>query len=191
MAGLALYTAPAAEPLTTAEAKLHLRVVTSADDALIASLIVAARRLAEQETGRQLVTATWELHLDSWPACGVISLPRPPLQSVTHVKYYDAADVLQTLATTLYDVDDKALAPRIVRADGATWPTLDVRPNAVVIRFVAGYGAAGAVPDNVKAAMLLMVGHWYSHREAVISGAVADLPLGVQYLLDPARVWGA
>ena len=51
-------TPPAAEPLTLAEAKLHLRVdadITD-DDSLITALIVTARQQAEHRTGRSLVS---------------------------------------------------------------------------------------------------------------------------------------
>jgi len=40
-------TAPASEPITLAEAKLYLRVDTTADDALITALITAARETVE------------------------------------------------------------------------------------------------------------------------------------------------
>ena len=62
-----LVTAPAAEPLTLAEAKLHLRVDDTADDALIGALITAARQHAEHDTRRALVTQTWKLALDASP----------------------------------------------------------------------------------------------------------------------------
>ena len=64
---LQLVTPPAEEPVSLAEAKLHLRVDFPNEDALITALIAAARQAAETLTGRQLVTARWKLVLDSFP----------------------------------------------------------------------------------------------------------------------------
>lgn len=63
-----LLTAPAAEPVSVAEAKLHLRVDGTADDVLIGALITAARQHAENDTRRALVTQTWMTVLDRFPA---------------------------------------------------------------------------------------------------------------------------
>lgn len=56
---------PAFEPVTLAEMKLHLRTYASdtSEDALISSLITAAREWAENFTGRALVDQTWRLTL--------------------------------------------------------------------------------------------------------------------------------
>lgn len=68
-----LVTAPGSEPITLAEAKLHLRVETAMtdDDTLISALIVSARQAAETITRRALITQTWKLALDQFPAPGV------------------------------------------------------------------------------------------------------------------------
>ena len=65
---LKLITAPAAEPVLLADAKLHLRVDHIADDDLITSLITAAREAAEHLTGRALITQTWERVLGAFPS---------------------------------------------------------------------------------------------------------------------------
>ncbi|QJU39057.1 head-tail connector protein [Serratia marcescens] len=45
--------------------------------------------------------------------------------------------------------------------------------------------------DDVRTAMLLCIGHWYANREAVIVGASASkLPLAVESLLQPYRIYG-
>ena len=60
-----LITPPAAEPVSLAEAKHHLRVDFDEDDALIQALICAARQSAEMLTQRQLVTARWRMVLNA------------------------------------------------------------------------------------------------------------------------------
>lgn len=63
-----IVTLPDTEPVSLVQAKLHLRVDTTADDLLISSLIVAARQYAEQVTWRALVTQTWTAVFDRFPA---------------------------------------------------------------------------------------------------------------------------
>lgn len=194
---LALVTAPASEPLLRTEAKLHLRVDSSFtdDDSLIDALITAARQHVENHTRRALVTQTWDLSLDGFPACNEIAVPLPPLQSVTSVKYTDSGGTVTTWGTSNYLVDVAHQPGRIVPAYGVYWPVFTPSPsNPVTVRFVTGYGAAGAVPEAIKAAMKLLIGHWYENREAVAgnsnSTALAPVPLAVEALLAPYRVWG-
>lgn len=61
-----LIAAPGAEPVTLAEAKLHARVETAADDTLISAMISAAREEAEHILGRALITQTWEMVLPAF-----------------------------------------------------------------------------------------------------------------------------
>lgn len=193
---LSLVTAPATEPITLDEAKAHLRVSITDDDALITALIVAARERAEQETRRALITQTWDATGRYFP--GVIRLPKPPLISITHLKYFDTANVEQTLdAATFY----KTAAPagpdaspgRISLRYGQVWPSVYAEEDVVTVRFVAGYGGTASVPQTIKQGMLLAIGHWYANREtAVVGTIVADLPLGSKALWSAfdARTFG-
>lgn len=189
--GHRLITAPAAEPITLAEAKLHLRIedsVTDEDD-LIESLIVAAREAAEHETGRALITQTWELVIDAFPACA-IELPKSRLLGITSVIYVDAAGDSQTLDSSAYTADTDQEPGWVLPAVDTEWPeTLDTA-NAVRIRYTAGYGAAAAaVPDAIKAWMKLRLGALYRHREE-LSGIASHELAGrfTDRLLDPFRI---
>lgn len=191
--GLSLVTAPGTEPITRTEAKLHLRVDHTADDSLIDALITAARRQVEIHTGRALVTQTWDLTFDCWPCGDAIDIPLPPLQSVTSVTYYDTADAATVWSSANYQVVIDGVRGRLVLAYGKVWPAVTLRPAAgVVVRFVAGYGAAAAVPEDVKAAIKLWLGHLYANREAVtgtggITVGPQVVPMAVDALLATYR----
>lgn len=45
-----------------------------------------------------------------------------------------------------------------------------------------------AVPETIKAALKLLCGHWYEHREAFAEGALTEVPLAVETLLWGERV---
>lgn len=160
-------------------------------DPLVTALIKTARQAAEAYTHRALITQTWDYNCDTFPV--EFRIPMPPLISVTHVKYYDADGVLTTISSSDYIVDAPAgpqcLHGRVVLAPNESWPTPQVRVNAVTVRFVAGYGAASAVPEPIRAAIKLLLGHLYENRESVViterGSIVQEMPQAVQWLLGP------
>lgn len=66
--GLTLVTQPAIEPVTLADAKIHLRETDTAQDSLITSLIKASRKAIEERCRRSLITQTWMVQLDQFPS---------------------------------------------------------------------------------------------------------------------------
>ena len=186
---LQLVTPPAGEPVSLAEAKLHLRVDVDDDDSLIGSLIAAARQSAETLTGRQMITARWKLVLDAFP-CHAILLAKCPVQSVVNIQYLDMNAMSQMMPSVDYVVDTSCEPARITPVFGKTWPPTLPQIGAVTITFDAGYGAAAAVPDGIKSWIKLRVGSLYAHREEMsilMRGRIDPLPF-VDGLLDPYRV---
>lgn len=97
-------TAPAADPVTLAEAKKHLNITGTADDTVITAYIAAETKHAQMFTGRQCVTARYALKLDEFPAGGEpIRLPKPPLQFVADVQYVDPNGTTQTWGDTVQE----------------------------------------------------------------------------------------
>ena len=189
---LKVITAAVIEPVTLAEAKLHLRVDHDDEDTLITNLIKVARELVEDGTWRTLLTTTWELRLDDWPSMP-LKMPKAPLQSITSVKYVNDAGVEATVASTVYDADTYSEPGRIFFKKGQSWPSVNLyERGAVRIQFKAGWLTAAEVPYKIKAAMLLLIGHLYENREEVIisSGLTpVILPAGVNALLASEKVW--
>lgn len=183
---------PASTPVTLAEAKTHLRVDTSDDDALITAQIEAATRWVEEYTGRQLVDATWKLTLDTWPVGDEIQLARPPVGSVTSIVYTKSDGTTDTMPSADYFLDnaDDYGPHRVVLSDGKSWPSEQLRPAAAVaVTYTAGYGAAGDVPDQFKTAVKTVVGTLYEHRETEVVGTISTaLKHSAEWLLFPFRV---
>jgi uncharacterized phiE125 gp8 family phage protein len=200
---LKLITAVATEPVTLEEARLHLRLdasgspATHADDAIVSALITAARQHIDGRDGwlgRALATQTWEMVLDGFP-CHEMVVPLPPLQEVVSITYVDGDGEEQTLT----EGDDfRVIGDRepawIVPVYNGTWPTTRCQEDAVRVRFTTGYGDTSsppvtpALPMPIKQAMLLLIGHWYEHREEVIAGNMMELPVAVNSLLAPYRL---
>ena len=187
---LTLKNAPAGEPVSLAEAKKHLNVVTADDDDYIESLVVAARQHSESVLKRALISQTWNYYLDSFPS--VIELPKPPLRSVTSIKYIDNDGDEQTLGSSIYTVDIDAEPGQVYLAYNQSWPTLQSIVKSVNVEYIAGYGNSAAVPSSIKAAILLLVGNLYENRELTISGTIITVvPNGYDSLLWPHRVLSA
>lgn len=180
--------APATAPVSLSEAKLHLRVDGSDEDSLITGLIDAATAHFDGQgvLGRAMVTQSWAQWVDQTP--GWVRLTVGPFQSLTSVEYYDADNALQT--ATLADFE--------VRLDGDfvivkpkkdhVWPNAYIRQDAIKITYVAGFGdAATDVPQSIRQAILLTVGHWYENREAVVEGNYKSLPMAVEALIGVER----
>lgn len=159
----------------------------AAQDTYLNTLITAAREHVEELTWRALINQTWDLKLTSFS--NPIKIPRPPLGTVTHLKYYDTASVQQTLATTYYELDT-ASEPGFVRLKyGQSWPACRGHHHDIEIRYVAGYGAtASAVPRGICQGILLWAAQLYERREPVVVGTIASkVPDSVHALLAPYR----
>ena len=191
---LKLITPPEAEPVSLDEAKLHLRVWDDAEDRYIVSLIQASRQWCENYLRRSLITTKWRQTFGSLPRGGVIELARPPLVEVTRFEYVNDSGVTTTVPAELYSVDIDSEAGRIVRGHDLTWPTVRTTgvTAAVTVEFNAGYGpTAASVPDSIRHAMLLMMGHWYENRSPVVVGSqVNSVPRSAEALLATQR-WGS
>lgn len=185
---LSVMTAPTEEPVTATEAIEHLREdETIAQLNIINGLIRGAREHAEHYTRRAFVTQTLKYRIPDFQ--DIIKLPSPPLASVTHIKYTDLSGAEQTLGGAIYDVDTDSEPGVITRGWQKVWPSVRDVQLPVAITYDAGYGAASAVPQAIKQAMLLLIGHWYENRIAVSTGnSVNEYPKAVDALLWPYRI---
>lgn len=167
-------TAPAAEPLTLAQAVSHCRAPTDGtDDDDLNAAIAAARSHVESRTGTRMVTQTVAVKTDRW--ADLANLPIAPVQSVA-ITYQDTAGAEQTLATTVYEARLEGLEPSVVLKSGQSWPA--TYPGSLVtVTAVVGYGAAGEQPADVLHVLRLIVGDFYAQRESVSDGSAVSVPL--------------
>jgi uncharacterized phiE125 gp8 family phage protein len=161
-----LVTAPIIEPVDVTEARDHARYSQTNNDAALGRFLIAARQAAEDYMARALLTQTWKLVLNDF--YNEMYLPMAwPLQSVTTVKYYDLNATLQTLSSTVYDVDTSSRPGRVTLAVNQTWPTLVSlrRAGRVEITYVAGYTAANLVPEKIKNGIRMYLSYLDSNRD--------------------------
>lgn len=184
-----LLTPPALEPVSLADAKLFLRVAHDDDDDVIAALIAAARVHVEAQTRRALISQTWRLVRDLWPAAGRLPVLPAPLQAVSAIRLFDADGAPHLLDADDFDID--AVSAPAVLAFGRGAPRAPGRLTAgIEIDIAAGYGdAAEDVPEPLRQAIRMLAAHWYENRGVMAaSGEIAAMPASVASLIAPFRV---
>lgn len=173
-----LVTAPSQEPVSLLEAKNHLRVDGSQDDALIQLCISSARMLFEKSCEISIASQTLRLCLDEFPE--VIHLPSGPVTAITEISFTDSLGEEQTLAEWVADVVSSPA--RITPSAGAVWPQTASQLNAVRVTYTTGW-TPSSVPKLLKSGILFYVGHLFANREAVITGTATELPLAVESIM--------
>lgn len=185
-----IVTAPANPVLTPNEVKDNLRIGHDDDHDLLQNLVLAVTSFLDGPFGilrNCLIDQVWSIRGPNWSR---MRLGLGNVQSIDLVKYWPfdgGAEV--TLDPADYRIDYDAHGAFLVLADGVR-PALALRADAVTAHFKAGFGpSADDVPQAVRQAMHLLVGHYYKHSEAVITGTrPTELPMGVRALLAPYRL---
>lgn len=181
---------PAVEPILLAAAKLHCRVDTGADDNLITALIVAARQYCERITGRTFAARNMTASYNGFPWNGQdFIIPFSPVTAVSSVKYWsvDGVDTTMTIATD-YRLDLSVVPARIrLPVTKSVWADTAYVDDAVRVSFTAG---AATTPAAATQAMLLLIGHWYEHRESVTVEPSNRVHMTTVALLDSLRIGG-
>lgn len=151
---------------------------TNEDDYLSDIVIPAVADRAQAATRRALLTQTWDYVLEEFPRSYYIEIPKPPLVSVTWIKYVDTAGVTQTLPTSGYLVQAPAGARcqrgRIALPFARVWPVTLMQMGAVTIRFVAGYGTSDDIPAQLVMGMVMDASTIYENRESILTGTRAQ-----------------
>ena len=185
-------TEPVIEPVSLSQAKSHLRIDDefTQDDQYIQSLVSAARYYVESVSDRTLVRSQWQLKLDQFPSWD-IELPRPPLAvGDVVVRYVPSQNPSTELTFTQFRLDRDS-TPAVIRPEwNGSWPTCRGAENDITITYWAGYGeSVNDIPAPARHCILLMIGHWYSTREAAIQGGMNPVPMAVDAMLGSIN-WG-
>ncbi len=175
---------PAGEPLTLLEAKNYLRVGHDADDALIQSMTAAARVQVEAHTRRALLTQTWRIVLDRWPASAAIPSPVSPLREVIAARVRDENGDAQEMDADIF-IANTASSPGMIAFDAGRVIQPARAIAGIEIDIEAGYGLASDVPAALVQAIRLLLARAYEYRGG---GGDHRIPDGVAELIAPYRV---
>lgn len=205
--------APAVEPIALADVKTFLRIDIPDEDALLQSLILTSRLHVEVALGLALITQTWSCFFDRWPLAqsiqgaalqpsgaiytipdprarinatsDAILLPISPIRSVDAIRVYADDGTFAALPTAGFSIDLASRPPRVIRRQSTPAPDPGRRLNGIEIAITAGFGPNPTdVPAPIRQALLLLVAHWYEHRDpSDIGTQEARVPSAVSALL--------
>jgi uncharacterized phiE125 gp8 family phage protein len=196
-------TEPAFAVVTLARARQNSNIPPGQDEDLLVTLIAAAQDYIERYLECTIGLAEWRLTIDSFPpTVGQVNwertllnttstivrpaqlIPLWPIRAINAISYRDAV----ASTDTAFDVT-KIVQPigsdrfHLRLKKNTAWPSTDGGPNAVAIRFTAGYANPAAIPATMSRAALMLVAHWYENREAVVMGTTKEIELGVEAML--------
>lgn len=190
--------------LTLAEAKAHLRVDDSGNDAKITAFMEAAQGYLDGPRGvlgRSLGVASYQMQLSGFPTALRMSIPLPPAIGVDSIEYLDETGALVTFDAVNYRVTglgtEEGAVVVLDPVSGVTWPavTSGNAPDTVRVSFTAGYLGIDSptevqVPAQLREAALLMLSDWYETRTSSVVGTTAgEMPFGAMALIAPYRLY--
>jgi len=162
-----LETASTGEVVTTAELNKYLYISTTADDSFVETFNTAARADLEDRYGWSFRTQTWKYYLDNWPATDTLQIPKPPLVSISSIKYIDSTGgTTSTFSSTNYFTNINGYLGEVVLEPDASWPGGTLRPaNPIIVEFVSGYGGSSQVPKTIRQAVLFRAMELFENRD--------------------------
>jgi uncharacterized phiE125 gp8 family phage protein len=172
-------TPPDGEPVSLSAVKDYLRIGHDGEDALVADLIASARARLEAELDLALIGRTLRLEFSAWPsglATGGLVVRPSPLRTLLAVRIVSGETVTDLTEGFVFS------AGRLCRKP---WTGLPVLPAdaRVEVELKAGFGEAGAVPDDLKLAVKLLAAQGYRLRNG--EGDEEAFPREVDDLLAP------
>jgi uncharacterized phiE125 gp8 family phage protein len=189
-------TPPSGSVLSLEDVRTYLRMGdgVTGSDALVDDLLIAdADSWFEEMTNRRLLAQTWDITFDQDEVSEDFALPLVPLASITSVTVYDNGGTASTVSASWYSCARLGEAPRMRLSPGYSWPYM--RPyGGLVVRAVAGYATAAAVPRAYIATLRCLLKFALKNQGDGVLESVAglhdvnDLPVWLRRRVLSARV---
>jgi len=195
---------PVGEPLTLAQAKLHLRIDDSLteDDVYVTDLISAARGELEDEYGIRFLQQQVEVRLQNFPRADRIKLPIWPVQTIDYFRYHVADGTVGTMDVVTDDtqaISGSAVLTRVSKKPAEVmlpfahvWPAVILQAaDGIRIGLTVGYLTGGSpetlpIPPAALMAMRRLISHGYENRDNVTLGTLMksdEIAFGVSRLM--------
>lgn len=184
---ITIVTPPASEPVSLAEAKLFLRIDHNSEDALINTLIGAAREAVEAGCGRALITRRVRENLDIWrrDAVNGALLSVGPVTNIVAVRLLADNGAQSVIDPERYRLEGGRDRPRLVFPPGL--PATLRSAGGIEIEYDAGFDDNAAdLPLALRLATLQVVAALYEARQG--EATVPDAARALMRPFAPARL---
>ncbi len=163
----------------------YIRPSTNDDMPTLRRLEQAAVAYVQTRTGRYFGPAGARVEILHWRGWPEPLASVPVGDTLTSVESWNGT-AFSAVDTGSYYYDNGFLW---WNSDTVAWAPLTM-PTRYRVTYNAGYTAGVTdewnAPDEIKQAVIMLVGHWFENREAVVVGdsSSGELPLAVSALID-------
>lgn len=145
-------------PITLSEAKLFLKIDTTADDSIITNIIEQVVMFAEAHTSRELRPNQWYGLTEEFDSV----LTKNPVSQIAQIDYVDTNGSVSIVPLSTYQLKKNVLDSKVILAYGMTWPS-DIGQVVDRIRIAFSTSAHSMLPI-VKQDMLRHISWEYENR---------------------------
>lgn len=157
------YASGAVEPASIEELRAFGRIVSTDEDAVLESLLLAARQEVERHSGHVLVPGTFRVSLDTWaPKLDLGVTPLQSVQSVTY-QYVDGDSAVVDASTYYADVTHRP--GRVVFASWYVQPWRLRGSAGIEVEVTAGYPSRADIPEDIRQHVITLALLMYEHRD--------------------------
>ena len=162
-----------------AAAKEHLRILSDETDAEVQAAISSASFYLDVDAdgfgglGFPLVAQEWSSKAAGFEP-SVLRLPFARVTAVTEIRYTAPDGTPGVVSAADYLLTRRGRDAVVTLLPGKSWPNLIDRPDAVDLRFMAGFADVASVPDDIVEAAKQMVSFYFHNRGADATDGVSE-----------------
>jgi uncharacterized phiE125 gp8 family phage protein len=184
-------TGEAVDLITLADAKDKLRIISPEGDdpeldAEVSRAIASASAALDVDQdgfgglGFPLVAQQWRRYAATFDG-QFLQLPFVRILSIDEIGYLDAEGVEMVVPAESYVLVGRGRGRSVELVSGSVWPAVANRPDAVRLKFTAGFETLEKVPEDLKAAARELVKFYY---DCPLADAALGVPEQVQRGVD-------
>lgn len=183
-------------PVSTEDVMLDLRVDSDDEEDTIRRMIRGAADFMERRTAYAILPGSYQVLLPGW-WYGELEVHRGPVREVSAIEYLRGPNDWVAVDLANFYVEFGALGRSFTMRTLSTFdrPDLWSEVKRVRVSFTAGFATAAEeeadanaqMPDGLRTALIMLVGHYYKNRELFAAGAMEAVEKDAMGILGAYR----
>lgn len=179
---------PVSQLVSVADMCNYLRVSSDHEYGTVRALILAATDHLQSAIGKAFISQEWQLKIQA-PVANKIELHKVPAIDIVEILYYDGNNEQQSLDIEDFEIIGNQEWAYIQPKQNKVWPTIYSRPDAIQVKYNAGFGdTPDSVPQDIIQALMMLVSHWFINRSAVANGSAQEVPYAVEAVINSHKI---